>query len=76
MNHSVITIFKAIILTLNIVSSSIFSTTFAKKSEVIFHPNPIVGFFENNPVTFEDIRNKKIHDLSLSLYLHLNIAKS
>ena len=48
-----------------------FSHTFAQTSGVYYHPNPIIGVVEGEIVTFEDIRNKKVHDLSLQLYQNL-----
>ena len=49
------------------------SESMAQTSDVKFHPNPIIGLVDGNPVTFNDIRNKKIHDLSLDLFQHLNM---
>ena len=48
-----------------------FGHAFAQTSGVYYHPNPIIGVVEGEIVTFEDIRNKKVHDLSLQLYQNL-----
>ena len=66
-------IFFKTFLKVNLIIISIFSNATAQTSIVKYHPNPIIGLVDGNPVTFEDVRNKKIHDLSLSLYQHLNI---
>ena len=57
----------------NLFISSIFSTATAQTSKMNYHPNPIIGLVDGNPVTFEDIRNKKINDISINLYQQLNI---
>ena len=57
----------------NLFISAFFSTAITQTSKVKFHPNPIIGLVDGNPVTFEDIRNKKINDLSINLYQELNI---
>ena len=62
-----------ILLVANLVILSIFSTAIAQTSKEKYHPNPIIGLVDGNPVTFEDVRNKKINDLSINLYRHLNI---
>ena len=36
--------------------------------EKVFDANPVVAELENVPVKLEDLRNKKIYDLSLQLY--------
>ncbi len=38
---------------------------------VVFDSNPMVAELENQPVRLEDLRNKKIYDLSLQLYQQL-----
>ena len=39
--------------------------------EKVFDANPVVAELENVPVKLEDLRNKKIYDLSLQLYQQL-----
>ena len=46
---------------------------FAQTSGKVYHPNPVIGILDGNPVTFEDVRNKKVNDLSLKLYQQLNV---
>ena len=62
-----------ILLPASLFISSIFSTAISQTSKVKYHPNPIIGLVDGNQVTFEDIRNKKINDLSINLYQQLNI---
>ena len=62
-----------IFLAANLIISIFFSTTIAQTSIQKYHPNPIIGLVDGSPVTFEDIRNKKINDLSINLYQQLNI---
>ena len=62
-----------IFLAANLFISIFFSTTIAQTSIQKYHPNPIIGLVDGSPVTFEDIRNKKINDLSINLYQQLNI---
>jgi len=62
-----------IFLIANLFLSSIFSTLIAKTSKVKYNSNPIIGIVDGAKVTFEDIRNKKIHDLSFNLYQHLKM---
>ena len=50
-----------------------FAPVFAQATSTVYHPNPVIGLIDGNPVTFEDIRNKKTNDLSLKLYQQLNI---
>ena len=57
----------------NLFISAFFSTAITQTSKVKYHPNPIIGLVDGNPVTFEDIRNKKINDLSIDLYQQLTI---
>ena len=71
MKKKIIFVFPILLLKVNLVSILIFSHTFAQNSGKNYHPNPIIGQVDGDPVTFEDIRNKKIHDLSLQLYQHL-----
>ena len=54
-------------------SSVFFTPVFAQTSGRVYHPNPVIGMVDGNPVTFEDVRNKKTNDLSLKLYQQLNI---
>ena len=37
----------------------------------VFSENPVIGEIEENPVLMEEVRNKKIYDLSLELYQRL-----
>ena len=41
--------------------------------EKVFDANPVVAELENVPVKLEDLRNKKIYDLSLQLYQQLQV---
>ena len=54
-------------------NSVFFAPVFAQNSGIVYHPNPVIGLVDGNPVTFEDVRNKKANDLSLKLYQQLNI---
>ncbi|MBC8257511.1 MAG: thioredoxin domain-containing protein [SAR324 cluster bacterium] len=64
------------ILTLSLISaafSTAFAQTAAKTSGTVYHPNPVLGLIDGQAVTFEDVRNKKVNDLSLQLYQQLSI---
>ena len=54
-------------------NSVFFTLAFAQTSDIVYHPNPVIGLVDGNPVTFDDVRNKKVNDLSLKLYQQLNI---
>jgi hypothetical protein len=54
-------------------NSVFIAPAFAQTSGTVYHPNPVIGLVDGNPVTFEDVRNKKANDLSLKLYQQLNI---
>ncbi len=73
MKYPLMKSFIKIVLIEIIFLSSIFSPAIAQTSNVKYHSNPIIGLVDGNPVTFEDIRNKKINDLSLNLFQQLNI---
>ena len=51
----------------------IFIPLLAQTSERAYHPNPIIGIVDGKQVTFEDLRDKKINDLSQQLYQQLSI---
>ena len=53
--------------------NTIVQTSNAAPAGTLFHPNPVLGLVDGNPVTFEDVRNKKANDLSLQLYQHLTV---
>ena len=55
------------------ISTFVFAPAFAQTSGNVYHPNPVIGSLDGNPVTFEDIRNKKANDLSLELYQQLSV---
>ena len=42
-------------------------------SGTFYHPNPVLGFVDGKPVTFEYVRNKKVNDLSRQLFQQLSI---
>ena len=54
-------------------NSVFIAPAFAQTSGTVYHPNPVIGLVDGNPVTFEDVRNKKANDLSIKLYQQLNI---
>ena len=54
-------------------NSFFIAQVFAQTSGTVYHTNPVIGLVDGNPVTFEDVRNKKVNDLSLKLYQQLNI---
>ena len=49
-----------------------FGSTSLAETPALYHPNPVVGTVDGEAVTFEELRNKKIHDLSVQLYQQLN----
>ncbi len=53
--------------------SVFFAPAFAQTSSKVYHPNPVIGLVDGKPVTFEDVRNKKVNDLSQQLYQQLSI---
>ena len=53
--------------------TAIAQTSSAAPTGTVFHPNPVIGLVDGKPVTFEDVRNKKVNDLSLQLYQHLSV---
>ena len=50
-----------------------YSPTYGNKSST-YHPNPVLGFVDGKQVTFEDVRNKKTHEISLRLYQQLSVS--
>jgi len=50
-----------------------YSPIYGKKTSS-YHPNPVLGFVDGKQVTFEDVRNKKTHDISLQLYQQLSVS--
>ena len=71
MNKTVKTfLFKFLLLPIIIVIDS--STTYGQKSSA-YHPNPVLGFVDGKQVTFEDVRNKKLNDLSQQLFQQLSV---
>ena len=63
----------SLILSFTTYFTAIAQTSSAAPTSTIFHPNPIIGLVDGKPVTFEDVRNKKVNDLSLQLYQHLSV---
>ena len=63
-------LFKSLLLPIIIVID--YSPSFGQKSPT-YHPNLLLGFVDGNPVTFEDVRNKKANDLSQQLYQQLTV---
>ena len=47
-----------------LLKSVFFAPAFAQTSSKVYHPNPVIGLVDGKPVTFEDVRNKKVNDLS------------
>ena len=54
--------------------SVFFAPAFAQTSSKVYHPNPVIGLVDGKPVTFEDVRNKKVNDLSQQLYQLIEFA--
>ena len=57
---------------------AVLSPVFAQTSDngssgTVYHPNPVLGFVDGKPVTFENVRNKKVNDLSRQLFQQLSI---
>jgi hypothetical protein len=48
-------------------------TSNSVSSRTVYHPNPVLGLVDGKPVTFEDVRNKKVNNLSQQLHQQLNI---
>ena len=63
-------LFKFLLL-LTIISIE-YTPIYGQKSSV-YHQNPVLGFIDGKQVTFEDVRNKKMNDLSLQLYQQLSV---
>ena len=56
------------------VLSPVFAQTSGNGSSgTVYHPNPVLGFVDGKPVTFENVRNKKVNDLSRQLFQQLSI---
>ena len=73
MKNSSIKFFWNIKIIISLFFSLFFFIPVAQTQELEYNPNPIIGLVDGKPVTFNDIRNNKIYDLSLNLYQHLNI---
>lgn len=72
-NHFEISLPKILFKTF-LICSLIFSTAaFAQNSLQIYNNNPIIGIVDGEKVTFEDIRNIKVQELSIQLFEQLNI---
>tara|TARA_B100000945_G_scaffold2547_1_gene2191 strand:- start:3397 stop:4434 length:1038 start_codon:yes stop_codon:yes gene_type:complete len=65
-------IFMLKFISMLLIVSIIYSPTFGQKTSE-YHPNPILGFVDGKEVKFEDVRNKKINDISLQLYQQLSV---
>ena len=63
--------FKIVVLLF--LNSTFFALAFAQTPGTVYHPNPVIGLVDGKPVTFEDVRNKKVNDLSQQLYQQLSI---
>ena len=53
--------------------SLVFAPAFAQTPGKVYHANPVIGLVDGKPVTLEDVRNKKVNDLSKQLYQQLSI---
>ena len=49
-----------------------YSPTHGKKQST-YNPNPVLGVVDGKQITFEDVRNKSMNDLSLRLYQQLSV---
>ncbi len=73
MNNFLIKVFHKITLTIYLVLSLFFSILVSQALGEEYNSNPVIGLVDGKSVTIDDIRNKKIYDLSLNLFQHLNI---
>ncbi len=51
----------------------VFNTPAFTKTTPLYDANPVIGYIDGEAVTFEQLRNKKSHDLSFQLYQQLKV---
>ena len=59
-------------LLLQIIISINYSPSYGQKIST-YHHNPVLGVVDGKQITFEDVRNKSMNDLSLRLYQQLSV---